>query len=102
MHNAHSQSYQINIAVVFWYLVKSTCPVQATVHRTHDKSLFTWYRNTRPCLTGHLVGDKQEGVQQPDGGGPGERDHPDGAAHRSRRGQEGTPHQDTELPRATA
>jgi len=48
------------------------------------------------------AGDQGEGVQQPDGGGPQERDHAQGPADRARRGQEGAPRQDPVLPGPTA
>ena len=48
------QAHQINMAVFFWYLVKSDLSsVRYTVHWT--ASFFQGTRNTRPYITGHPV-----------------------------------------------
>ena len=53
---AYVQGDQLNMAVCFWYLVNSDCPVWATVHPVQWASQFLkCTRKTRLCITGHNV-----------------------------------------------
>ena len=49
------QGDQLNRVVFFWYLGKSA--LSSVQLHTLDKSIFTRHLKTRPCLTGHLVGN---------------------------------------------
>ena len=60
------QPDQINMAVLFWYLVKRYASVRfCTVAYTGQVTLLQGTGNTRPCLTGHPVDRKNDGHPGP-------------------------------------
>ena len=64
---AYLQGDHLNMAVFFWYLIKSDfCAVYALLHvYTGQVSHFLkGTRKTRPCLTGHPLGNRQDDVKQ--------------------------------------